>query len=164
MKTIETDRLIIRNFDVEDWRDLQEMIIKYKETEYAKYDHEWPTSDAEIKNIVEWFRSGNSYLAVCMKTMNKLIGFIAIDRREELEGQVHNFGFIFHPQYHGQGYAAESCQAAIKYVFEDLAADGILTGTHPTNKPSVRLLNNLGMKEVTPGEFSISRGYWLTKE
>jgi RimJ/RimL family protein N-acetyltransferase len=161
MVTIETDRLAIRNFGADDWQGLQEMIVKYQESEYARYDHEWPTATEEIKSAVEWFAGGDSYLAVCLKTTGKLIGFIAIGRREEREGRVHNLGYIFHPDYHGQGYAMEGCQAAMDYVFGQLAADGILTGTHPANEPSVTLLEKLGLKEIEQGEFAISREEWL---
>jgi len=47
------------------------------------------------------------------------------------------------------------------YVFGQLAADGILTGTHPANEPSVRLLKKLGFKGIDGGEFVISREEWL---
>lgn len=49
MKVIETERLIIRNFKTDDWKALQEMIIQKESSEYAIYDHQWPTSDKEIK-------------------------------------------------------------------------------------------------------------------
>ena len=65
MITIETNRLIIRNFDTGDWQDLQEMIIEYQGSEYAKYDHKWPTTTEEVRKTVEWFASGDNYLAVC---------------------------------------------------------------------------------------------------
>jgi len=161
MIAIETDRLVIRNFDTDDWQDLQEMIVKYQESKYARYDHKWPTATEEIKGIVTWFADGDSFLAVCLKRTSTLIGFIAINRREEQDGQVHNLGFIFHPDYHGQGYASEGCQGAINYVFGQLRADGILTGTHPDNDPSVSLLKKLGLKVINPGEFAISREEWL---
>jgi len=160
MIAIETNRLIIRNFDTADWRDLQEMVIKYQESEYAKYDHKWPTAAEEIKDVVKWFASEDSYLAVCLKTTGKLMGLIAIDQREDQDSQVHNLGYVFHPDYHGQGYASESCRMAMSYIFSELAADRILTGTHPANEPSVLLLEKLGLKEIVPGEFAITRDEW----
>ena len=53
MNAIETDRLVIRNFVIDDWRDLHEMVVKYQASEYAHYDHQWPTEAEEIKGIVE---------------------------------------------------------------------------------------------------------------
>ena len=161
MMTRETARLIIRNFGADDWQDLQEMIVKYQETEYAKYEPTWPTASQDIKGIVKWFADGDSYLAVCLKVTGKLIGFIAIDRRDNDEGRVHNLGYIFHPDYAGQGYATEGCRTVMRYLFDELTADGILTGTHPANEPSVRLLKKLRLNEINQGEFSLSREEWL---
>jgi len=159
--SLETDRLIIRSFSPDDWQDLQEMAIQYQASEWAKYEDPWPTSTEEVKGMAKWFASGDDYLSVCLKTTGKLIGLIAINRRKEQEERVHNLGYVFHPDYHGQGYATEGCRAAMDYVFGQLAADGILTGTHPANEPSVGLLKKLGLKGIDGGEFAISREEWL---
>ena len=73
---------------------------------------------------------------------------------------MHNLGYVFHPDYHGQGYALEGCRKIVDYVFDELLANRILTGTHPTNVPSVRLLKKLGLKEIAPGEFLLSLDEW----
>jgi len=164
MVSLETDRLTIRNFFPDDWQDLQEVAIQYQASAWAKYEDPWPTSAEEVKSMAGWFASGDAYLAVCLKTTGKLIGLVAINRREEQEGRVYNLGYVFHPGYYGQGYATEGCQAAMGYVFGPLAADGILTGTHPANEPSVRLLKRLGLTEVARGEFALSRAEWLASE
>jgi [ribosomal protein S5]-alanine N-acetyltransferase len=158
MIPLETNRLIIRNFEAGDWQRLQEMVVSYQGTEYAQYDHKWPTTAEEIRKVVQWFASEDDYLAVCLKETDGLIGFIAIERREE--EKAHNLGYIFHPDYHGQGYALEGCRKVMQYVFEKLSADRIRTGTHSSNKPSVRLLKKLGLRETAPGEFTISVKEW----
>jgi ribosomal-protein-alanine N-acetyltransferase len=180
MTTTETDRLIIRNFYADDWRDLQEMVIKYQESEYAKYDHKWPAATAEIKGIVEWFADGDNYLVVCLRTTGKLIGFIALNPGEEEGGVEYNLGYVFHTDYHGKGYATEGCRAVLDHAFGPLAADRVVTGTAAANKPSCQLLRRLGMKETgqqigslqeTPGgepiefvglSFAILREEWET--
>jgi len=42
MRTVETERLAIRNFTEDDWEDLREMILQYEASEYAVYGHQWP--------------------------------------------------------------------------------------------------------------------------
>ena len=162
MITLETDRLTIRNFGTDDWQDLQELAIQYQASEWAEYEAPWPTSTEEVKGMIDWFVHGDDYLAVCLKATGKLIGLVAIERRQDQEGVVHNLGYVFHPGYHGHGYATEGCRAAVEYVFDQLAADGILTGTHPANERSVRLLKKLGLKEIDRGDFAISREEWLS--
>jgi RimJ/RimL family protein N-acetyltransferase len=161
MDSLETDRLVIRNFRVEDWHELQELAIAYQASEEAKFEPPWPTSDEEVKGMASWFAGGDSYLAVWLKEAGKLIGLVAIERREGQEQRLHNLGYVFHPGYHGYGYATEGCKAAMAYVFGPLEADGILTGTHPDNKASVALLNRLGLRAIGGGEWTISREEWL---
>jgi len=158
--SFETDRLAIRNFSPDDWQQLQELAVAYRASEAAQYEEPWPTSTEEVKGMAGWFAGGDDYLAVCLRETGTLIGLVAINRRDDAEGKVHNLGYVFHPGYHGQGYATEACRAAMAYLFDELATDGILTGTHPDNEPSVRLLERLGLKQVSHGEYAISREEW----
>lgn len=50
---IDTEKLTIKNFTVGDWRVLQEMVVQKESSEYAIYDHEWPTAEEEIRRITE---------------------------------------------------------------------------------------------------------------
>ena len=157
MIAIDTDRLAIRNFISDDWQDLQEMIVLNEGSEVAKYDHEWPTSAEEIKDIAEWFASGDNDLAVCLKSTPKLIGLIALHRDEKEEGLEFNLGYIFHAGYHGRGYATEGCRAVIDTAFSQLAADRVITGTAAANEPSCKLLRRLGMRETGQGTGSFRK-------
>ena len=160
MKEIETERITLRNFSSDDWRELQDIIVHYQESEFAKYDHKWPTDEEGLKKAVEWFSTGDSFLAVCLKSSGSLIGFIAVDQQREQKEKTHNLGYIFHPEYRGHGYAFEACKTAMDFVFNQLSADIIVSGTHPGNKPSVSLLKRLGLKEISQGEFTISKVEW----
>ncbi|MBC8229543.1 GNAT family N-acetyltransferase [bacterium] len=179
MTTMETERLVIRNFDVDDWHELQEMITQYQSSDYAVYDHEWPTSTEKIKGIVEWFAGGDSYLAVCLKNTRKLIGYIALNQGKKEDCLEFNLGYCFNFDYHGKGYATESCRALVEYAFNQLGADRIVTGTAAANYPSCLLLKRLGMRKTgentgsfrkTPDgkliefvgfSFALSRDEWL---
>jgi ribosomal-protein-alanine N-acetyltransferase len=179
MTAIETDRLAIRNFHADDWPDLREMILQYQASAYAQYDHPWPTGTDEIKGVTEWFAEGDSYLAVCLKTTSKLIGFIALNPHEEQDDLEFGLGYVFNADYHGKGYATEGCRAVLDYAFGQLGADRVSTGTAAANHPSCRLLRRLGLRETGQGtasfrktqdgkpiefvslSFAISRDEWL---
>jgi RimJ/RimL family protein N-acetyltransferase len=178
---LETDRLIIRNFHVDDWRDLHEMILQYQASEYAQYDHQWPTGMDEIKGITEWFAEGDSYLAVSLKTTGKLIGFIALNPHKEQDDVEFGLGYVFNADYHRRGYATEGCRAVLDYAFDQLGADRVSTGTAAANHPSCQLLRRLGLRETGQGtasfretqdgepieftslSFAISRDEWLAR-
>jgi ribosomal-protein-alanine N-acetyltransferase len=164
MTSLETDRLVIRNFHPDDWQQLQELAVAYQASEAARYEDPWPTSTEEVKGMAAWFAGGDDYLAVCLRETGELVGLVAINRRDDRKGAVHNLGYVFHPAYHGHGYATDACRAAVDYLFGELGADQIFTGTHPDNEPSVRLLRRLGLKEVARGEFALSREDWSARE
>lgn len=148
MKAIETDRLIIRNFQLDDWRDLQELVVQYAASDVAQYDHRWPTSAQEIKGVAEWFASGDRFLAVCLKATGRFIGFIS-SHRDEGEGSLEfGLGYIYHPRYRGKGYATEGCRALIDHAFGELGADRVTSSTALANDRSCRLLRRLGMRET----------------
>ena len=164
MITFESERLLIRNFRPDDWQALQAMIVAYQMSDAAKYEDSWPTSDEDMENIACWFAGGDAYLATCLKSTGELIGFVAIERRDVPDKRLHNLGYIFHPAHYGKGYATEACRAAMVHVFNDMGADGFLTGTKPDNEASVRLLNRLGFSDVGNGEYTLSRETWLAQQ
>ena len=148
MITIETERLFVRNFNVNDWGGLYEMIIQYESSNYAVYDHQWPTSTEEIKGVTKWFADEDSFLAVCLKETEKLIGFISLNESKTENGKEFNLGYIFNFDYHGKGYATEGCRVLVGYAFEQLGAYRVITGTAVENRASCRLLERLGFKKT----------------
>ena len=164
MNSLHTDRLIIRNFQPDDWQDLQELVVQYQASEWAKYEDPWPTGTEEVKGMAKFFASGDDFLAVIRRDTGKLIGLIAIERRKEQEERVHNLGYVFHPGYYGQGYATEGCRTVMTYLFDVVGIAAILTGTRLENTPSVRLLERLGLHSIGQGEFHISKEEWLAQQ
>jgi len=150
-----TEQLIIRNFTSGDWYDLSEIGLNYEESEFAKYDHgPWPDSPDVYKGIVESWSKNDDFLAVVMKENHKLIGFISLPKKEK---GVFDFGFVFHPDYHGGGYATEGCKVVLKHVFEVLQADQINTGTAKDNTPSCNLLKRLGFAPIKEDIISLRK-------
>ena len=161
MIRLSTDRLTLRNFHPDDWQELLELAIRYQATEWAKYDHPWPTTEEEVKGMAAWLATEEGFLAVIVRSTGRLIGLLHIGRKKEEEAaRVHGLGYVFHPDVHGQGYATEACRAGIAQIFGPWEADEITTGTHPDNKPSVRLLHRLGLQRVTEGEYALTRAQW----
>jgi RimJ/RimL family protein N-acetyltransferase len=176
MVTLETQRLVIRNFKIGDCEALHEMIVQYEASEFAAYDQQWPTSEQEIKGITEWFTSGDYFLAVCLKDTSEFIGFVALNPEEGEESREYNIGYVFNSRYHGQGYATEACKAILNRAFGPLQAARVITGTAALNQNSCQLLERLGFQKIgerissfkntedgTPIEF-LGYEYALSKE
>jgi ribosomal-protein-alanine N-acetyltransferase len=158
MNTIETERLILRNFRQDDWTVLHQIINVYMSSKLAQYDHQWPTSEDEIQKFAEWFAAGDSYVAVCLKPDDQLIGFVAFNPEKHEGERVFNLGYVFHFDYHGKGYATEACKAALSYAFDELHAVSVISGTAAANGASCRLLGRLGFKMTSQNLMSFKKG------
>jgi RimJ/RimL family protein N-acetyltransferase len=154
MDAIQTERLTIRNFVPEDWQDLRTMIVQYQASPYAAYDHQWPTSEDELRGVAKWFANGDSYFAVCLRPMGTFIGFVCLNA--EAGEPVHDLGYIFNSDHHGRGYATEACRAIVDHAFAVLGAERVVTGTAAANEPSCRLLERVGLKRVRESVGSLS--------
>jgi len=158
--TLATERLVIRNFTIDDAPALREIILQYQASEYAAYDHTWPTSVDEIRGVAEWFAGGDTFLAVCLRESGRLIGYVTVHPVEEAGAQdhqpsrVYGLGYCLNFDYHGRGYATEACRAALGRAFDELGADRVTAGTAAANAPSCSLLARLGFRRV--GEHSAS--------
>ncbi len=168
MLPLVTCRLTIRRFvAAADWEPLHAMILKYQASPYAVYDHKWPTSPEEIRKVAEWFAGGETYLAACLKDSGRFVGFIALNADRAEPAPSLNLGYVFDEEFHGRGYAAEACRAAIARAFEDLGAAQMVSGTHPANTPSVRLLKRLGFGNPDPARpdfYVLSKAAWAGRQ
>jgi RimJ/RimL family protein N-acetyltransferase len=157
---IETDRLVIRNFREDDWPAYQQVLVAYQASDSAKYEPPTPTSDEDVRGMTRWLAGREDFLCTVLKASNTVIGLLAFEPRSDREDHARNLGYIFHPAYQGHGYATEGCRAIMRHVFDEIGADAILTGTHPDNEASVRLLTRLGLKRINEGEWTLSRAEW----
>lgn len=154
MVNLQTGRLIIRNFLVEDWEALREIIIDKEASEYAVYDYPLPTSDDEIKHVTEMFASSGNYLAIFHIAAEKIIGFVSLTGTDAGEMDL---GFCIHSRFQCMGYAAEACSSVIDYAFSVLGVERLTSGTANQNFPSCKLLKKLGFKKVFEGTASFRK-------
>jgi len=162
--TLQTERLLLRNFRPEDAPALRQSVLRYQATPYAAYDHPWPTSEAEIAGVAAWFASADQYLAVCRRDTGLYLGFVCLNPDESAGARTYNLGYIFASEYQGHGYAGEACRAMLDRAFRDLDAAEVVSGTPVEHARSVRLLRRLGFvqPDAQAGFFRLSRHDWET--
>jgi RimJ/RimL family protein N-acetyltransferase len=157
MNPIETTRLVLRTFNVDDCGVLHQMIVQYEASDYAAYDQQWPTSVEEIKGVTEWFARGDNFLAVCLKGTSQFIGFVALNPEGD-DSREYNLGYVFDSNYHSQGYATEACAAMLNRAFGQLQALRVVAGTAAVNRGSCRLLEKLGFRKIGENMTSFKTG------
>ena len=136
---IETPRMIVRNFQMDEVKDLQEILgddetMKYCEPAYSLEK----TTNFFQKFCIE----KKAAIAAVHKESSKVIGYILF---KESEKKVYEMGWFFNRNYWRQGYAYEACKAVIDYAFDALNAHKIFAETIDREK-SVNLMKKLGMK------------------
>lgn len=142
MLNLETDRLIIRRFNFEDWHDLyeylsQETVVKYEPYNILNEEESMQAAINRSKNDAFW--------AVCLKENNKLIGNIYFEQLEPKEFLTWEIGYVFNPAYYGKGYATEACKRILKYGFEQIGVHRVIGKCNPENISSWRLMERLSM-------------------
>ena len=149
---METERLYIRRYTKEDFPGFCELIRDKMASPYAKYDHTFPTEDAALMEVLNFFAISDEFWALEEKSEHKIIGFVSLNYVNEAS---RNLGYCLHTPWHGKGYASEAARRIIRYAREELGLEKLVTGTAEENLPSVRLLERLGFTRLCEGSFEL---------
>ena len=142
IQPVETQRLIIRQFELQDW----ETAHSYTgDSTVMTYIEEGQMSETQTKQFVEK-NSGDQAEAfpVLLKSQNQLIGHMIF--HPWFGHLTYEIGWVLHPIYQGKGYATEAAKALLLYGFENLHAHRIIATCQPENPASYRVMEKIGMK------------------
>jgi RimJ/RimL family protein N-acetyltransferase len=143
MLILETDRLIIRRFCADDWKELYEYLSQESVVKYEPYE---VLNKEECKQAAINRSKNDAFYAVCLKENSKLIGNVYFDQQEPKEFLTWEIGYVFNPTYYGKGYATEACKRVIRYGFEQLGAHRVIGRCNHENTSSWRLMERLSMR------------------
>jgi [ribosomal protein S5]-alanine N-acetyltransferase len=145
---METKRLILRRFSMDDFPAFAGLIRDKMASELSRYDNQFPTDDEGIREVLQYLTGLNGFFAVILKAENRLIGFVALN---EIDEETRNFGYCIHSAYQGKGFATEAAAPVIAYAKDSLRARRLLASTAEVNAASVRLLERAGFRRVGRG-------------
>lgn len=143
MCKLATDRLTLRRFTPDDWRDLYEYL---SDEEVVKYEPYHAFTEEACKKEAARRSDDPAFRAVCLKETGKLIGNLYFARQKPDEFLTWELGYVFNRGYWGKGYAAESCKRLLAHGFASLGARRIIAMCNPENANSWHLLVRLGMR------------------
>lgn len=146
MKTLETDRLRLR-----DWQ-LTDVVDMY---EYAKDERVGPNAGSPVhpseevsQEIIESFIEDQTVFAIELKSEKKVIGSIGIDHRKPFKEWIHlnqrEMGYVLNPTYWGHGLMPEAAKRVIEHAFEELDLDVLWCGHYSDNHHSKRVIDKCG--------------------
>lgn len=134
-----TDRLTIRRFKADDWRDLHDYLSQLEVVEYEPYD---VYSEDQAKEESVGRAADPAFWAIELRSEAKVIGNVWLGEGGQ---DTRELGYVFNARYWGNGFAAEACQALIEWAFAH-GTHRIVAECNPLNQPSWRLLERLGFR------------------
>jgi RimJ/RimL family protein N-acetyltransferase len=148
MKVLETERLRLRPFGVEDAVFVLELVNEQGWLRHIGDRGVRTLADAEgyiLKGPVAMYaRMGFGLLAVERKADGVVIGMCGLIKRDTMEDV--DLGYAVLERHWGQGYALEAARAALAYGYEVVKLPRIVALTALENERSIRLLEKMGFR------------------
>ena len=148
MKTIETERLILRKFTEDDFAAVHSYAACLENVVYMPFG---PNREEDTRSFInnsivsaEADAVTNYQFAAILKETGKLIGGCGYGLR--LSGDEAEAGWILHRDYWKRGFGAEMGEALLKFGFEELKLHRITAHCDAENTGSYRIMEKIGMR------------------
>jgi RimJ/RimL family protein N-acetyltransferase len=147
---IATPRLLLRPFRADDLDDLY--AIQSRE-DVNRYLYSSPRTRLEVADVITTRTAMGTLegeddslvLAAELRETGTVIGDVNLAWRSE-EHRQGEFGFVFHPDHHGRGYAGEAAVEMLRLGFDHLGLHRIVGRADGRNAASARLMEKLGLR------------------
>jgi 3-dehydroquinate dehydratase/shikimate dehydrogenase len=172
MTILKTERLILRPWKEEDLEPFAKLNADPKVMEYFPSLLSREESDQMVKRMQAKIEErGWGLWAVSAPGVADFIGFIGLNQVDAVNlpapfAPAVEVGWRLAVDYWGKGYATEGAKACLKYGFEVLGLDEIVSFTSIHNRRSQAVMERIGMHRDPKEDFDhpkISEGNWLRK-
>ena len=151
MIIIETERLILREYEKHDW----EAVHQYGQQENILIYEVWgPNSKEQTKAFIEKSISERKEnprrafeLCVTLKSTKQLIGGCGFRIKKD-NNKRGDFGYIINPEYWNNGYATEASKGLLNFMVENFGITEIEATCDVLNLQSKRVLEKCGLNKI----------------
>jgi len=150
VRTIETERLILRPLTMEDFEVVHSWGSNPANVRYMAWG---PSGEEDTRAFLESVKAGSDF-AVVLKETKKVIGSCGIYPNDEMDTA--ELGWILHIDHWKNGYGTELCGELLRYGFEDLKLRRIFAPCAAVNYGSYRIMERNGMRR----EALYVKGFW----
>ena len=145
---LETERLLLREMDYDDFGDIAEM-LKNPKVMYA-YEHDFSDNDVQEwldRQITRYKKYGFGLWAVILKSTDEMIGQAGLTMQPYKDTEVLEIGYLLKEIFWHHGYASEAANGCKKYAFEQLNRDKVYSIIKSDNYASMKVAKSMGMKK-----------------
>lgn len=170
---LETERLLLRPFEISDADQLFEMD---KNPNVHQYLWQKPVENIDevytyIKMVQKQYQeNGIGRFSTIIKETGELIGWTGIkfvnDHVENGNTNFYDYGYRLNPKFWAKGYATEASIAWLDYGFNQMNIQEMNAYTHAENGASNCVLEKIGMTfmENYPDESGVTWKWWQMKK
>ena len=146
----ETERLIVRQWEDEDFNDLYEYASDSVVTKYLHFEPYKSLQDAIdrikfVKDVYVETKGIFGEFPIELKQENKVIGSVNIRLDSPKAGGIVMIGWVLNPRYQGKGYMTECVKEMFRYVKRNNLAKRIRATHDVDNYKSGNVMKRAGM-------------------
>ncbi|MCL2839900.1 MAG: GNAT family N-acetyltransferase [Defluviitaleaceae bacterium] len=154
---IETERLLLRPFEVSDLVDFNAYASVPGVGEGAGWEHHKTLEASQA--ILQSFLENKDNFAMYHKGDKKVIGSLGLhsgwsSRNETYKHlKAKELGYVLSKDYWGQGLTPEAVNAVVKYCFSQLGLEALAIAHSPSNTASRRAAEKCGFTYIETGKY-----------
>ena len=165
---LETQRLILREMDPNDFDALYAVLADSDITEHYPYTFdETRVRNWIARNMARYSKDGFGLWAVVLKETGEMIRDCGITMQNIHGTMLPEIGYHIRKDRQRRGYASEAAAACIRYAFENYAFPAVYSYMKYTNIPSQRTAMKNGMtflEEYKDPDNTYTRVYVITRK
>jgi len=150
MPTLETERLLLRDFVLSDWDALNAFL---SDSAVTRFMHFASWDEGKRRAWLTWLVQGASNphrdadnWAMTLRSTGLLIGWLISGKsRHAVEAGTRECGYALAQRFWGQGYMPEALRAVFTYEFTILGTHRIIAECETENLASARVMQKCGM-------------------
>jgi RimJ/RimL family protein N-acetyltransferase len=155
---IRTDRLVLRRWRDEDREPFAAMNADPAVVEHLQGPMTRDRSDDFIDRIEShWDEHGWGLWAVQVPDVAPFVGYVGLWPADYLERGMVEVGWRLAPEHWGHGYATEAAREGMRFGFEEVGLDEIVSFTVPQNVRSIGVMERIGLVRDAAGDFDHPR-------
>lgn len=153
--TIRTQRLLLRGWRPDDRPPFAQLNADPEVRRHLQGPIPPAASDAFADAIEEhWRKQGWGLWAVEVPRSAAFIGYVGLWPAAYLPtGAAVEIGWRLARPYWGRGYATEAAREGLRFGFEEVGLEEIVSFTVPQNERSIRVMERIGLRRYPAGDF-----------
>ena len=176
MNITDSKRLVLRDFNKDDFSDLIALSINWKSAPGPEFD-KWPTNKDDCKGFLEYLSTHtinesqklgdkeHHFCAIYLKEKDKVIGLLAINPSNDnhLANKMVDLGHVIHSDFQDNDIDREAIEMMVEYIFKKITDVEIITTGNFPNEEQIRPLKKLGFikDDIDDGIYDLKRTNWV---